>query len=187
VVDDQPYGLTSLGGIPVTAPFYNENIPLRGLPPVTNDIPGAMAIQEHFDRIEWVQASSDAAIYAPHLEFEPLAGVPRKSILVLYAKGDMTAPNPRTTALVRAGVLREKTIFFRNDIAFAEDHTVSKDPHTFLQPLTTAGVAGQVARGGQTTIAEFFVSGGATINQPQPAHLFELPIDVLPEGYSYIP
>ena len=181
------YGLTSLGGIPVTAPFYNENIPLRDLPPVINNIPGAMAIQEYFDRIEWVQAASDAATQAPHLEFEPLTGVPAKSILVLYAKGDMTAPNPRTTALVRAGVLREKTIFFRNDIAFAEDPTVSKDPHTFLQPLTTAGVAGQVARGGQTTIAEFFVSGGATINQPQPARFFEFPIVVMPEDYSYIP
>ena len=184
---NEAYGLTSIGGIPATAPFYNENLPLRDLAPVTNTIPGAMAIQEYFDRIEWVQASSDAATQAPHLEFEPLTGVPAKSILVLYAKGDMTAPNPRTTALVRAGVLREKTIFFRNDIAFAEDPTVSKDPHTFLQPLTTAGVAGQVARGGQTTIAEFFVSGGATINQPQPARFFELPIDVLPEGYSYIP
>jgi hypothetical protein len=181
------YGLTSLGGIPVTAPFYNENIPLRDLPPVTNEIPGAMAIQEYFDRIEWVQASSDAATYAPHLEFEPLAGVPRKSILVLYAKGDMTAPNPRTTALVRAGVLREKTIFYRNDIAFAENPTVPKDPHTFLQPITNAGIPGQVARGGQTTIAEFFVSGGTTIKHPEPARFFEFPIVVVPEDYSYIP
>ena len=181
------YGLTSLGGIPVSAPFYNENIPLRDLPPLTNNIPGAMAIQEHFDRIEWVQASSDAAIYAPHLEFEPLAGVSGKSILVLYAKGDMTAPNPRTTALVRAGALREKTIFYRNDIAFAEDPTVPKDPHTFLQPVASPGIPGDVARGGQTTIAQFFVSGGTTINQPQPARFFELPIQVLPEDYSYIP
>jgi hypothetical protein len=185
------YGLTSLGGIPVTAPFYNENIPLRDRAPVVNTIPGAMAIQEYFDRIEWVQASSDAATMAPHLAFEPLTGVPAKSILVLYAKGDMTAPNPRTTALVRAGVLREKTIFFRNDIAFAEDplvpKVVPKDPHTFLQPLTTAGITGQVARGGQATIAQFFVSGGTTISQPLPARFFEFPIVVMPEDYSYIP
>jgi len=180
-------GLTSLGGIPATAPFYNENLPLRDLAPVTNTIPGAMAIQEYFDRIEWVQASSDAATQAPHLEFEPLTGVPAKSILVLYAKGDMTAPNPRTTALVRAGVLREKTIFFRNDIAFAESPAVPKDPHTFLQPLTTAGIPGEVARGGQTTIAQFFVSGGTTINQPEPVRFFEFPIQILPENYSYIP
>jgi len=192
-------GLTSLGGIPATAPFYNENIPLRDLAPVTNTVPGAMAIQEHFDRIEWVQASSDAATYAPHLESEPLAAVPRKSILVLYAKGDMTAPNPRTTALVRAGVLREKTIFYRNDIAFAESIAVAevpivpKDPHTFLQPVASlcipgqGSITGQVACGGQATIAQFFVSGGTTINHPAPARFFEFPIKVLPEDYSYIP
>jgi hypothetical protein len=184
---NEAHGLTSIGGIPATAPFYNENIPLRDLPPVTNDIPGAMAIQEHFDRIEWVQASSDAATHARHLESEPLAGVPRKSILVLYAKGDMTAPNPRTTALVRAGVLREKTIFYRNDIAFAEDPTVPKDPHTFLEPAASPGITGQVARGGQTTIAQFLVSGGTTINHPEPARFFEFPIVVMPEDYSYIP
>ena len=106
---------------------------------------------------------------------------------LLFAKGDMTAPNPRTSALVRAGVLREKTVFFRNDIAFADDPTVNKDPHTFLQPLTAAGVAGQVARGGQTAIADFFVSGGTTISQPLPARFFEFPIVVMPEDYSYIP
>ena len=184
---NEAHGLTSIGGIPVSAPFYNENLPLRDLPPVTNEIPGAMAIQEHFDRIEWVQASSDAAIYAPHLELEPLAGVPGKSILVLYAKGDMTAPNPRTTALVRAGALREKTIFYRNDIAFAEDPAVSRDPHTFLQPVASPGVTGQVARGGQTTIAQFFASGGTSINYPEPARLFEFPIRNLPEDFSYIP
>ena len=184
-------GLTSLGGIPATAPFYNENLPLRDLAPLTNTIPGAMAIQEYFDRIEWVQASSDAATQAPHLEFEPLTGVPAKAILVLYAKGDMTAPNPRTTALVRAGLLREKTIFYRNDIAFAEDptvpKTVPKDPHTFLQPLATAGITGQIARGGQATIAQFFVSGGTTISHPEPARFFEFPIQVLPEDFSFIP
>ena len=188
---NEAYGLTSLGGIPAGPPYYNENIPLRDLPPVTNDIPGAMAIQEHFDRIEWVQASSDAATYAPHLAFEPLAGVPAKSILVLYAKGDMTAPNPRTTTLIRAGVLREKTIFYRNDIAFAEDLTVpkevSKDPHTFLQPVASTGITGQVARGGQATIAQFFVSGGTTINHPEPTRFFEFPILLMPEDYSYIP
>lgn len=184
---NEAYGLTSLGGIPVTAPFYNENLPLRDLPPVTNEIPGAMAIQGHFDRIEWVQASSDAAAYAPHLESEPLAGVSRKSILVLYAKGDMTAPNPRTSALVRAGMLRERTIFYRNDIAFAEDPSVPKDPHTFLQPVANPGITGQVALGGQATIAQFFVSGGTTINHPEPARFFEFPIVVIPEDYSYIP
>jgi Bacterial virulence factor lipase N-terminal len=181
------YGLTTWGGIPVTAPFYNENMPLRDVPPVTNTIPGAMAIQEHFDRIEWVQASNDFATQGRHLVVEPLPGVPPKTILVLFAKGDLTAPNPRSSALVRFGQLRERTIYYRNDLAFAEDPTVPKDPHTFLQPIAGTGIAAQVARGGQTTIADFFVSGGTTINQPLPARYFEFPIDVLPEDYSFIP
>jgi hypothetical protein len=184
---NEAYGLTSLGGIPATPPFYNENIPLRDLPPLTNEVPGAVAIQEHFDRIEWVQASSDAATHAPHLKFEPLTGVPAKSILVLFAKGDLTAPNPRTSALVRAGVLRERTIFYRHDIAYAEDPTIAKDPHTFLQPVSGPGITGQVARGGQETVALFLASGGATITQPTPARFYEFPIQALPEDYSYIP
>ena len=187
------YGLTSLGGLPAAPPFYNENIPLRDLPPLTNNIPGAMAIQELFEHIEWVQQSSDAAAYAPHLYFEPLAGVPAKSMVVLFAKGDQTAPNPRTSLIVRAGLLREKTIFYRNDLAFAEDMTVPKDPHTFLQPIASAGTtAGQVARGGQQTIGIFLASSGTVITlpditPPEPGRFYEFPVQVLPEDYSYIP
>jgi hypothetical protein len=84
-------------------------------------------------------------------------------------------------------VLREKTIFYRNDIAYAEDPTVPKDPHTFLQPVASLGITGQVARGGQATIAQFFVSGGTAINHPEPARFFEFPIVIMPEDYSYIP
>jgi hypothetical protein len=181
------YGLTTWGGIPVTAPFYNENMPLRDVPPVTNTIPGAMAIQEHFDRIEWVQASNDFATQSRHLVVEPLPGVPAKTVLVLFAKGDLTAPNPRSSALVRFGQLRERTIYYRNDLAFAEDPTVPRDPHTFLQPIVGAGIAAQVARGGQLTIAEYLASGGTVINHPTPTRFFEFPIEVLPENFSFIP
>jgi len=185
---NEAYGLTSYGGIPTAAPFYNDNIPLRDLPPVTNTIPGAMAIQEHFDRIEWVQASSDAVAYAPHLEFEPLPGVPTKSVVILFGKGDLTAPNPRSSAMIRAGVLREKTIFYRNDLAFAESpSTVNKDPHTFLQPIAGSSISAQIGRGGQMSYGQFLASGGTTINHPEPARFWEFPIPVLPEDFSYIP
>src|SRR3972149_1801097 len=85
------------------------------------------------------------------------------------------------------GELNEGPNFYRNDLAFAEDSSVPRDPHIFRQPLPTAGVAGQVARGGQTTIGRFFASGGTTINHPEPTRFFEFPIEVLPEDYSYIP
>ena len=181
-------GLHSYGGLPVSAPYYNENIPLRDLAPVTNAIPGAMAIQEYFEHIEWAQNSEDAAAYAPHLMSEPLPGVPAKSMMILFAKGDQTAPNPRTSYIVRAGHLHDRTIFYRNDLAFADDPArVLKDPHTFLQRWASAGITGAIARGGQNAVALFLASGGATITQPEPAKYYEFPIQALPEDFSYIP
>src|SRR5262249_13525061 len=46
-------GLRLIGGVPVNAPFFNENIPFRDVPPLVNDVAGAMAIQRLLDRIEW--------------------------------------------------------------------------------------------------------------------------------------
>ncbi len=199
------YGLKTYGGLAVTAPFYNENIPLRDLPTVVNSIPGAIAIQEYFEHIEWVQNSEDAAAYAPHLRFDPLPGVPAKSVVILFAKGDQTAPNPRTSYIVRSGHLRENTIFYRNDLAYSgdpasalpPDPTVPKDPHTFLQRFVSPGITGKVARAGQQTVALFLASGGSEITKPtcpetDPdrdycATVYEFPIQTLPEDFSYIP
>ena len=46
--------------------------------------------------------------------------------------GDQTVPNPTTTAIIRAGGLQDRTTLFRNDLAFAADPTIPKNPHTFL-------------------------------------------------------
>ena len=60
---------------------------------------------------------------------------------------------------------------------------------TFRKPRPSCATWARLAywRCYSCTIAEFFVSGGATINQPQPARFFEFPIVVMPEDYSYIP
>ena len=63
-------------------------------------------------------------------------------------------------------------------------HFVAGNSHCYKTPFQ---MMGQIARGGQTTIAQFFASGGSTINYPQPARFFEFPIVVMPEDYSYIP
>src|SRR5262249_45716621 len=52
-------GLTSIGGVPVAGPYFNENMPLRNQAPVINTVSGAMALQEFFDRNEWVLQSAD--------------------------------------------------------------------------------------------------------------------------------
>jgi virulence factor lipase-like protein len=167
---------------------FNENIPLRDQPAVVNTVAGAMAIQEVLDRTEWVSQAGNPVAYAPHLRKSPLHGVPPKSVIFQFAKGDQTVPNPTTTAILRAGALADRATYFRNDLAFAADPAVPKNPHTFLTRITTPSVAA-VAFGAQRQIATFFASDGMTIIDPDgPGVLFEVPIvGPLPEDLSFIP
>ncbi|HYY15725.1 MAG TPA: hypothetical protein VE965_03610, partial [Gammaproteobacteria bacterium] len=47
------YGLTSLGGVTLASPFFNENIPLRDQAPLVDTIPGAHDIRGYYDRLRW--------------------------------------------------------------------------------------------------------------------------------------
>jgi len=182
-----PPGLTTWAGIPVAPPFFNENIPLRDQAIVTDAVDGAMDIQRYFDRVEWITNSGDGVSYAPHLSRDPLAGMPRKTMLVNFGKGDQSAPNPRTTQLIRAGGLGKVTTFYRNDLAYAEDNSVLKNPHTYLQRWMLAGLSGPIARVGLDQVGIFLASRGRTIVTPEPARFFEVPIArPLPEDFSYI-
>src|SRR5262249_11489434 len=121
-------GITKFGGLAVTsAPYFNENMPLRnGIPlavsledgtdhiiqsPVINDVVGAMELQEAFTNTLWVNQSANPVAYAPHLRKNPLAGVPAKSVIIIFAKGDQTVQNPITSALLRAGDLADRTMY----------------------------------------------------------------------------
>jgi hypothetical protein len=180
-------GLTTWGGMPVAPPFFNESIPLRDRAIITDAVDGAMDIQSYFDRVEWITNSGDGVSYAPHLRRDPLAGMPRKAILVNFGKGDPMAPNPRTTQLIRAGGLGTVTTFYRNDLAYAEDNSVLKNPHTYLQRWMLAGLSGPIARAGLKQVGIFLASRGRTIVTPEPARFFEVPIArPLPEDPSYI-
>jgi hypothetical protein len=181
-------GLTSWGGIPVPAPFFNENIPLRNMPIVINQMAGAMDIQRYFDEIAWIAASGDGASYAPNIRKEPLAGMSPKAILINFGKGDLSAPNPRTTQLLRAGGYAEVATLYRNDLAYAEDHAIYKNPHTYVQKWMLGGLSGPIGRGGLEQMAIFLASRGQTIIHPEPARFFEVPVpQPLPEDFSYIP
>jgi hypothetical protein len=181
-------GLQALDGVAVGPPFFNENIPLRDQPPVINDVAGALAIQEVFENAEWVSEAGDAAAYAPYLRKSPLPGVPSKSVLLQVCKGDETGPNPRNMAIVRAGDLADRTTFYRNDLAYQEDSTVSKDPHSFLSRFNSPGISGQIGRGGQNQAATFLASDGTNIIWPDPSRFFEAPINLpLPVDLSFIP
>ena len=98
------------------------------------------------------------------------------------------APNPRNTAIIRAGDLADVTTYYRNDLAYMEDSAVPKDPHSFLTRFTSPGITGQIARGGQTQAAVFLASGGTNIIWPDPRRFFEVPIvPPLPEDLGFIP
>jgi hypothetical protein len=181
-------GLTSIDGVPVAGPYFNENIPLRNQPPVVNTVDGAMAIQEFFERSEWVNMPADPSAYAPHLRKDPLPGVPAKQVLIVLSTGDETAPNPWTTAIIRAGDLADRTVLYRNDLAYAEDSRVAKNPHQFWTQIESAvPLAKQIAFGAQDMIAAFLESGTVQID-PGVARFFEFPIaGALPDDLNYIP
>jgi hypothetical protein len=200
-----PPGVTEIGGVPVTAPFFNENLPLRDRVPLTvrladgtihviqspviNTVDGAMAIQKVIDDTEWVSQSGNPVAFAPHVRKNPLAGVPAKPVIIQFAKGDQVVPNPTATAILRAGDLADRATYYRNDLAFADDPNVPKIPHGFMvnagnpDPLVAA-----IARGAQEQIATFFETDGTVVIQPEPAKYFETPIQgPLPEDLNYIP
>ncbi|HEX6703697.1 MAG TPA: hypothetical protein VF169_02970 [Albitalea sp.] len=175
-------------GNPQVPTSFIEAIALRDLPPLINTTPGAMAIAQVLDRFEWAQQAGNPVSYAPHIRKHPLPGNDAKPVLIQFAKGDKTVPNPTTTAIIRAGDLADRTVYFRNDLAFAANPAVPKNPHTFL---TNIGVpAGALfAIQAQTQIGVFFASDGGTVVDPDGAGpFFEVPIvGPLPEGLNFIP
>jgi hypothetical protein len=181
--------LPPLPGVPFPANLqFNENIPLRDQPTVINNVPGALAIAEVFDRTEWVSQSGNPVSYAPFIRKHPLHGNTAKPVIVQFAKGDMTVPNPTASAILRAGDLADRATFFRNDLAFALNAAVGKNPHTFLTNIGNAAAA-PYAIAAQVQIATFFASGGATTIDPDGAGpFFETPIaGPLPETLNFIP
>jgi hypothetical protein len=167
---------------------FNENIPLRDRPPVVNNVPGALAIAEVFDRTEWVSQSGNPVSYAPFIRQQPLHGNAAKPVIFQFAKGDMTVPNPTTSAILRAGSLADRATYFRNDLAFALNPAIGKNPHTFLTNIGSAAGA-PFAIAAQRQIATFFASQGATTIDPDGAGpFFETPIaGPLPETLNFIP
>jgi hypothetical protein len=156
---------------------FNENMPLRNLPPVVDTVPGASAIQEVIDRTEWAQQAANPAAYAPFLT---------APVIFQFARGDKTVPNPTTSAILRACGCASRATLFRNDLAFAANPAVGKNPHTFLTNLSGSGIGYALAAQGQ--IATFFASDGATTVDPDgPGPFFETPTSMVPEDLAYIP
>ena len=167
---------------------FNENMPLRNLPPVINDVNGAMAIAHLLDYTQWVQQTGNPVSYAPFIRKNPLPGSFPKPVIIQFAKGDGVVPNPTTTAILRAGDLGGNATLFRNDLAYKVSPTVPKNPHTFLTNIGIPAAAGY-AIAAQSQIAIFFRTNGTTVIDPDgTGPFFEVPVTPpLPETLSYLP
>jgi hypothetical protein len=183
-------GITMIDGVPINPPHFNENKPLRDQPPVTNDVEGAMDIQEAMELHEWGQQSGQSPVpWARYLREAPLPGLLPKSLLIPFGRGDQNAINPGTSAILRAGNLADRTVHYRHDLAFAEDATIPRNPHFFIttSPTSPNALVRSIAQGVQRQIATFFASGGLVVVHPEPARFFEVPVvGPLAEGLHYI-
>jgi hypothetical protein len=147
---------------------FTESLPLFPDPPVTRPARGAVAIQDAFASVNWINRPGSPETFAPLLRQNPLGGVGAKRILYQYAFGDETVPNPTSATLMRAGGLQDVTTFYRND----RTPTAPANPHGFLLDPRIAG-----RTPGQQQVADFLDSEGASIADPDgPAPVFEVPI-----------
>jgi hypothetical protein len=187
-----------LNALPVAPPLFGfvDNIPFRDQPPVTNTVPLTAEIQTVIDHSEWAGQSGNPVAYAPHIRKDPLEGMPAKTIIFQFAKGDQTVPNPTATAILRAGDLADRATYYRNDLAFAANPAIPKNPHTFLTGVLTPATAA-IALEAQQQIATFFASEFAAaeplVIDPDtlglfPVAVFEVPVvPPLPEELNFLP
>jgi hypothetical protein len=156
---------------------FHENIPLRNLPPVTATA-DETAIQQVIDRSEWAQQAGNPAAYAPYIQ---------APVIFQFARGDKTVPNPTTSAILRACGCADRATLFRNDLAFALNPAVGKNPHAFITNVVGAGAP--YAFAAQQQLAEFLASNGATTIDPDGpgGPFFETPTSMVPEDLAYIP
>jgi hypothetical protein len=209
------HGITSIDGISVAAPYFNENLPLRSgaylsvvleggstqiiRSPVKNTVPGAVEIQQVLDNSEWARQSATEMAYAPYIRRNPLPGVPSKSVIIQFANGDRTAPNSGVTAVLRAGDLADRATFVRTNLLFPVNPIPGNSyPHEFMagavvNPNTDVKA---IALKAQQQIATFFASDGTQVIDPDdvppslsvPIPIFEVPIvPPLPEATNYFP
>ena len=166
-------------------------MPLRGAEPVIDPVPGAIAIQEILERLEWLDQSGNPATYAPHLRKRPLRGVPAKEVLFQIARGDLQVPNFSTTAVLRAGDLADTATLYRHDLVFGQpDFPGVEEPDGhFVFAFQFFGPAYQeLGLVTQAQFSLFLASEGAVLIDPDgDGPLFETPIrQPLPEDCGFV-
>ncbi len=153
---------------------YNEDYVFPGQAVHTVTVPGAIAIQNELETLEWLSMSGDPMAFAPHLKLAPLNGAARPT-LIQFALGDMTMPNPATSDWITAAGLLGNTWEYRHDLARAKTPDLPADPHPFLvlfvslngTSIQLPGADGlAISIDAQNQIAGFFGTDGASIPDP---------------------
>jgi hypothetical protein len=184
------YGLTSLDGVPVPAPLFNENQPLRNEPPVMNTVPGAIAIQQVLEWSAWAGRNGDQAAYAPLVRLRQLAGQTLRPVLIQFGRGDQRHQNPGTSELLRVAALEDRAWLYRHDLFYPtmpleyQSLSIAKDAHAFHAALGQVPWR-PVVIGAHEQASQFLASDGLITIIPTPAEYWELPI-VLPDDLGYI-
>jgi hypothetical protein len=76
---------------------------------------------------------------------------------------------------------------FRNDLAYAANPAVGKNPHTFLTNIANPAAVGY-ALAAQAQMGTFLATDGATTVDPDGAGpFFETPTSMVPEDLAFIP
>ncbi|HEY1338524.1 MAG TPA: hypothetical protein VGF59_13495, partial [Bryobacteraceae bacterium] len=151
---------------------YDEDYVLPQQPVKTVTVPGALAIQNVLESLEWLGTQGDPLSFAPHLKRSPLPGLSARPVLVQFARGDQTVPNPTNTLLIRAAGLESNAWMYRHDLARAKDPQLPANPHPFLVLFVSldggqvvlpdlTGIA--ISLDAQLQIAGFFSADGKTI------------------------
>jgi dienelactone hydrolase len=186
----------------------DDNYVLRDQPVKTNGVPGAIQIQNIYERWEWTGLPGDTLAYAPHLRLSTLPGVPIKRVLFQIATGDRTLQTPQNCATVRFAGMGEWASLYRHDLARNVASQLPDDAHRRIigwwNPASTAGPifaampAPLITAAVQRQAADFFGSGERCgLDQPCildvndmvetvfGRKLFETPRD-LPEGPEFL-
>jgi fermentation-respiration switch protein FrsA (DUF1100 family) len=154
---------------------FNQDYVLPNQPAHVATVPGAIAIQNELETLEWLAMYGDPMAFAPHLKISPLAGVTARPVLMQFARGDMTVPNPANSGLIQAAGLEANTWEYRHDLARAQAPYLPANPHAFLvffinlsgSTIQLPGLSGlAIGADAQGQVASFFASDGAAIPDP---------------------
>jgi hypothetical protein len=149
---------------------YDEDYVLPDQPVKVVTTAGAIAIQETFERLEWLGMPGDPIAFAPLLRRSP-----RRPVLVQFARGDRTVPNPASSQLIRAAGLQGSTWMYRHDLARERAPDLPLNPHLYLvlfvgldgDTVQLPGLAGlSISLDAQGQVAGFLAADGAAIPDP---------------------